>query len=40
MQVIISAKGYVYTLTYTALADKYDAHVDDVAKIIAEFKFK
>lgn len=40
MQVIISAKGYVYTLTYTALADKYDTHVDDVAKIIAEFKFK
>ena len=39
MQVITSSGYYIYTLTYTALIDKYDSHIEDVNKIITEFKF-
>lgn len=39
MQVITTSGFYIYTLTYTALVDKYDSHIEDVNKIITEFKF-
>lgn len=39
MQVITASGFYIYTLTYTALVDKYDSHIEDVSKIITEFKF-
>lgn len=38
MQVICS-HGYIYTLTYTALEEKFDSHLEAVDKIISEFKF-
>ena len=40
MQIITVSGYYIYTLTYTALEEKYDSHLDDVSKIISEFKFK
>ena len=39
MQVITSSGYYIYTLTYTALEEKFDSHIEDVNKIITEFKF-
>lgn len=39
MQIITSSGYYIYTLTYTALEEKYDSHIEDVNKIITEFKF-
>ena len=39
MQVITSSGYYIYTLTYTALIDKFDSHLEEVNKIITEFKF-
>ena len=36
---IIASHGYIYTLTYTALEDKFDSHTEEINKIISEFKF-
>ena len=32
--------GLMYVLTYTAKSANFDAHTEEVAKIISEFKFK
>ena len=34
------AGGVMYILTYTAKADNYGTHTDEIAKIVSEFKFK
>ena len=39
MQVTCLAAGSIYILTYTAVDSAFDAHVDDVNRIISEFKF-
>lgn len=39
-QVFVSYSNIMYVVTYTATEDKFDAHADDVQKIIDEFKFK
>ncbi|MEE0968516.1 MAG: hypothetical protein U0M06_04000 [Clostridia bacterium] len=40
MQIITVYDNLFYTLTYTAEADKYDAHLSDIEKVISEFEFK
>lgn len=39
MQVITAVGYYVYTLTYTALSENFDAHLEEVYKIIEHFSF-
>ncbi|MBR6726613.1 MAG: DcrB-related protein [Clostridia bacterium] len=40
MQVLVQgADGNVYIFTYTALPEYYDAHLEEVASILAAFKF-
>lgn len=38
-QVVCIEAGYVYILTYTAVTESYDEHLEDVESIIANFKF-
>lgn len=38
-QVVCIEAGYVYILTYTAVTDSYDEHLEDVESIIANFRF-
>lgn len=40
MQVLIGYNGLMYSITYTALEDRFDAHLDDVNSIIENFKFR
>lgn len=39
LQMVTASGIYVYTLTYTALEENFDAHTEDVAKIIDNFSF-
>ena len=39
-QIFVSYSNIMYVITYTATEEKFDAHADDVQKIIDEFKFK
>lgn len=39
MQIIAFKDAKVYIFTYTAHADKYDTHFEDVVSILANFKF-
>lgn len=39
MQTAAVRDGSVYVITYTALPDVYDSHLDDVAKILSAFVF-
>ena len=38
-QVVCIEAGYVYILTYTAVTDSYDEHLEGVESIIANFRF-
>ncbi len=38
-QVVCIEAGYVYILTYTAVTESYDEHLEDVESIIANFRF-
>ena len=40
LQAIAGNGGMFYNLTYTALADNYDLHIEEVMKIIEEFTFR
>jgi hypothetical protein len=40
LQAIAGNGGMFYNLTYTALADNYDLHIEGVMKIIEEFTFR
>ena len=40
MQVLIGYNSLMYSITYTALEDRFDAHLDDVNSIIENFKFR
>lgn len=40
MQIICVNSGTIYYFTYTALADNFDTHTEDVQKIIDNFSFK
>ena len=40
LQAIAGNNGMFYNLTYTALADQYDAHIEDVMKMIEVFTFR
>ena len=37
LQAIVVKGGVFYTVTYTALPQSFDAHLDDVAKMIENF---
>lgn len=39
MQVACMTKGMIYLFTYTSVADNYDAHLEEVAKMLENFKF-
>lgn len=39
-QVLIGYNGLVYSITYTALEDRFDEHLDDVDKIVKSFRFR
>ena len=40
LQAIAGNGGMFYNLTYTALTDSYDLHIEEVMKIIEEFTFR
>lgn len=40
MQMAAVKNGSVYVLTYTALPDKFDSHLDDVADIANELRYR
>ena len=40
LQAIAGNGGMFYNLTYTALADNYDLHIEEVMKIIEQFTFR
>ena len=40
MQVVTIRSNEVYILTYTATAEKYDSHIEDVISMVDYFKFK
>ena len=40
MQLIAVKSNTIYTFTYTAEADKYDEHIEDVLAILDYFDFK
>ena len=39
-QIFVSYSNIMYVITYTATEDKFEAHAEDIQKIIDEFKFK
>lgn len=39
-QVVVSHNGTIYSLIYTALAERFDAHAEDVNAIISAFQFR
>ena len=39
-QVCVFYSEMFYTLTYTAVADSFDLHIDDVDRMISEFTFR
>ena len=40
MQTVLVYSGLVYSITYTALADSFDGHMDDVNSILDSFTFR
>ena len=40
MQTVLIYNGLAYSITYTARADVYDAHLEDVDKILDSFRFR
>lgn len=40
MQTVVSFSNILYVITYTAPAENYDSHLEEVEKILSEFKFK
>ena len=40
LQAIVGYNGMFYNLTYTALIDQYDTHIEDVMKMIEVFTFR
>ena len=40
MQTVFVYNDLIYSVTYTALADSFDAHLDDVAKMLDAFRFR
>ena len=39
MQAIVTTGDWVYIFTYTATPDKYDLHLEDVDRILTEFRY-
>lgn len=39
-QILVAYSNIMYVVTYTAAEDRFDAHADDIQRIIDEFKFK
>ena len=39
MQVIVNDGNWIYIFTYTAVADKYDAHLEEVEQILSNFRY-
>jgi hypothetical protein len=39
-QTVLTYGNLLYVITYTASADKYDAHIDDINSILSVFSFK
>ena len=39
-QISLVYGGMIYSITYTATAERYADHIDDVDKIISEFTFR
>lgn len=40
MQTVFIYNSSAYSITYTALADRFDAHMDDVVRMLDEFRFR
>ena len=40
MQTVFVYNDLIYSVTYTALADSFEAHLDDVAKMLDAFRFR
>lgn len=40
MQTVFSDGSLMYSITYTALDENFDAHIDDVSKILTAFRFR
>ena len=40
MQTVFIYNSSAYSITYTALADRFDAHIDDVSRMLDEFRFR
>ena len=40
MQVVFVYNDLFYSITYTAHADRFDAHIDDVEQMLGEFRFR
>lgn len=39
-QIMAFLGNYVYVMTYTSTADTFDAHTDEVNRVVEEFRFK
>lgn len=39
-QMLVAYSNIMYVVTYTAAEDRFDAHTEDIQRIIDEFKFK
>jgi hypothetical protein len=39
-QILVAYSNIMYVVTYTAAEDRFDAHTEDIQRIIDEFKFK
>ena len=40
MQVVTASGYYVYTMTYSALEENYETHIEEVFEVINNFKLK
>ena len=40
MQTVIAYDDMIYSITYTALADRFEAHLDDVSTMLGAFRFR
>jgi hypothetical protein len=40
MQTVFIYNGSAYSITYTALADRFEAHLDDVEQMLSAFRFR
>ena len=40
MQTLFTYNQSIYSITYTALADRFDAHLEDVNRMLDTFTFR